>query len=410
MLVLAGLILGVAVGLLLGLNLAWRRREVENLAATLEQERLSTERELLRARRSGEDLEARARDHQELIQLLPDLVGQMFASNGARGVYPVALKLVTQIFNPTQAAIFVARPGRLALAAGHGLPEGLGPGVGPGLDLNRREGRLAQVAAGRVTMTDADFRELRGEFAKGGPKGGFGPEDSGVRGLRVDVAAPIEGEQAVLLGVLSVGGVKSRLGEEKRLLTMVARLTAVAITHVKRLRTVEELVNVDGLTGVYNKRYFQKRIADEVQRADAGAPLSLLLLDIDYFKHYNDTNGHLEGDDVLRKVGQLLKGSGREDDIVARYGGEEFVVLYPGTGKEDAVRLAEELREAVAAYAFPHGALQPSGALTISGGVSTVPDDAQSGLELVRSADQALYDAKAAGRNRIVAARPNYLT
>jgi diguanylate cyclase (GGDEF)-like protein len=360
---------------------------------------------VLRLRRTLEDFEQGARDHGELIQLLPDLVAQMFDAKGPRGVYPVALKLTEQIFNPEQAAIFVSRPGRLALAVGRGLPAGLQAGIGPVLDLNRK-GRLAYVATHRVAMTDVAFKDLRATS----PADGTGLEDSGVRGLRVDAAAPIEDGDGMLRGVLCLGGLRTRPGEERRLLTMVAKLTAVALTHVTRLRTVEELADIDGLTSVNNKRYFKTRLQDEVHKADAGSPLSLLLLDIDHFKHYNDTNGHLAGDDILRKVGQLLKSATREDDVVARYGGEEFVVVYPGTGKEDAVRLAEGIREAVAFQAFPNGARQPSGALTISGGVATFPEDAQSAVELVRSADQALYDAKAAGRNRIVAARPNYLT
>jgi diguanylate cyclase (GGDEF)-like protein len=401
---------GVILGFVLRMSLAGGR-ELQALQAAREQERVASDRALLRLRRTLDEFEGRSRAHAEVIQLLPDLVGQMFAAKGPRAVYPVALKLVTQIFDPAQAAIFAARPGRLALVVGNGLPAGLSPGVGPALDLKHRNGRLAYVAANRVTMTEADFRELRGELLEGGPPAGApGLGDTGVRGLLVDVAAPIEDDAGTLRGVLSVGGVRNRLGEEKRLLTMVARLTAVALTHVTRLRTVEELADVDGLTGVNNKRYFQKRLGEEVLKADTGMPLSLLLLDIDHFKIYNDTNGHLDGDDVLRKVGQLLKSSVREDDVVARYGGEEFVVLYPGTGKEDAARLAEGLREAVAFQVFPNGARQPSGALTISGGVATFPEDAQTGVELVRSADQALYDAKGLGRNRIVASRPNYLT
>jgi diguanylate cyclase (GGDEF)-like protein len=380
-------------------------REVAAQKAARDQERIASDRAVLRLRRTLEEFEQGAKDHAELIQLLPDLVAQMFDAKGPRGVYPIALKLTEQIFDPSQAAIFVSRPGRLALAVGCGLPAGLQPGIGPVLDLNQK-GRLAYVAAHRVTMTDSSFTDLRG----GSPSEGGGLDDSGVRGLRVDAAAPIEDGDGMLRGVICLGGVRSRLGEERRLLTMVAKLTAVALTHVTRLRTVEELADIDGLTGVNNKRYFKKRLQDEAHKADAGSPLSLLLLDIDHFKHYNDTNGHLDGDDVLRKVGQLLKGAVRDDDVVARYGGEEFVVVYPGTGKEDAVRLAEGIREAVAFQVFPNGVRQPSGALTISGGVATFPEDAQSAVELVRSADQALYDAKAAGRNRIVAARPNYLT
>ncbi len=113
---------------------------------------------------------------------------------------------------------------------------------------------------------------------------------------------------------------------------------------------------------------------------------------------------------MLKTLGKILKGSIREDDMAARYGGEEFVVLYPGVAKADALRLAEGLRRAVESAAIAHGARQPLGALTISGGVATFPEDSANAVDLIRCADQALYEAKAAGRNRIVAASANYLT
>ncbi|HEX6738094.1 MAG TPA: GGDEF domain-containing protein, partial [Vicinamibacteria bacterium] len=139
-------------------------------------------------------------------------------------------------------------------------------------------------------------------------------------------------------------------------------------------------------------------------------PLSLLIMDIDHFKNYNDTNGHLEGDQVLKTVGEILRRSIRQDDVAARYGGEEFVIIYNGASKEVALRLAEKLRHAVEAYPFRHGEKQPLGRVTLSGGVANFPDDARSARDLMRSADQALYEAKSSGRNRIVGAGKNYLT
>jgi diguanylate cyclase (GGDEF)-like protein len=134
------------------------------------------------------------------------------------------------------------------------------------------------------------------------------------------------------------------------------------------------------------------------------SPLGLLLLDIDHFKNYNDTNGHLAGAEALKTVALLLKRSVREDDLVARYGGEEFVILYVGASKSLACRLAQGVRRAVEAYEFPGGDRQPLGALTISGGVAGFPDDAADAVSLLRAADAALYEAKAAGRNKIISA------
>ncbi len=384
-------------------------RPLGKVARLREQEREAGDRVLARMRRELAELESRSRDHTEVIQLLPDVVRQMFAATGRRGVGPLALRLVGHIFDPEQSAIFMARPAqkRLALAAGQGLPST----VKVGQEVDYGDGRLGYVAEHKTTMDEDDFRDAPGEGAARATLVKPQLAAQGFLGLRADVVAPIEDEQGLLLGLICVGGVRARHGQEKRLLTMVAQLAAVAITHVGRLRTVEEMADVDGLTGVYNKRSFQKRLGDEVHKAEREhVPLSLLILDIDHFKDYNDRNGHLEGDEVLRKIGQLLKDSIRDDDVAARYGGEEFIVVYVGAVKELALRLAEGLRKAVASFPFAHAPYQPLGALTISGGVATFPEDSRSGVDLIRCADQALYDAKAAGRNRIVAAKPNYLT
>jgi diguanylate cyclase (GGDEF)-like protein len=182
-------------------------------------------------------------------------------------------------------------------------------------------------------------------------------------------------------------------------------LSGLAILQVDKLKAIQDTANIDGLTGVFNKRHFQERLSSEIRRAERdGNGVSLLLLDIDHFKNYNDTNGHVAGDEVLKKVGQLLRGSVREDDVVARYGGEEFVILYPGASKALAYRLAQGLRRAVESHPFAGAERQPLGAVTISGGVASFPQDAKGAVELIRAADDALYQAKKAGRNRIVGA------
>jgi len=397
-------VLAAIVGAALGLLLAYALGSSSNAEQQQlrERERGEADRALARLRRELEESEQRGRDQADLLQLLPDLVRQMFAVTGRRGVGPHALKLVDQLFHPSQSAIFVARPAqrRLALATGHGLPTSLAPGF----EVEYGQGRLGHVAENRAAMDDGDFKNATAIVRRQ-------IEATNVRDLRADVVAPIEEYDGALLGVICLGGARSRQGQEKRLLKMVAELTAVAITHVTRLRATEQAANVDGLTGVFNKRFFSERLGDELHKAEREQqPLSLLILDIDHFKHYNDTNGHLEGDEILKKLGQILKGSIREDDVASRYGGEEFVVLYPGVQKAEALRLAEGLRRAVESAAFPNRASQPLGTLTISGGVSAFPDDSRNAVDLIRCADQALYEAKAAGRNRIKAANPNYLT
>jgi diguanylate cyclase (GGDEF)-like protein len=126
------------------------------------------------------------------------------------------------------------------------------------------------------------------------------------------------------------------------------------------------------------------------------------LLDVDFFKHYNDTSGHDEGDRLLIEFGGLLRGCAPDDAVVARYGGEEFIVMMPTVPIDDAFQYAEYLRNAVANHPFPHGEKQPLGFLSVSGGIACFPDHGRSIQEVVRLADTALYKAKESGRNRIV--------
>jgi diguanylate cyclase (GGDEF)-like protein len=171
---------------------------------------------------------------------------------------------------------------------------------------------------------------------------------------------------------------------------------------------LEKLAITDGLTGLYNHRFFHERLALEVERAQrAGHELSLLMVDVDHFKLYNDRNGHPAGDDVLRAVGALLSEGRRANDIVARYGGEEFGVILVDTPKGTAAELAERLRQHVSTYSFVYGDKQPGGKLTISIGVAALPDDAADAGSLLDSADGALYAAKRAGRNRVRVAEGN---
>ena len=159
----------------------------------------------------------------------------------------------------------------------------------------------------------------------------------------------------------------------------------------------------DELTGLNNFRYFQTVLGTEVERARRyGKQLSILVVDIDHFKNYNDTHGHPMGNMVLKGVSSALKETLRNVDVLARYGGEEFVALLPETSKENAVRAAERVREAVAACEFPGAETQPEGAITISVGGANFPDDAKVARDLLEKADKALYAAKHAGRNRAV--------
>jgi len=392
-------VIGVVGGLLLAVA-AFELRNGGNVRVR-EKERVEAHRALAWLGRQLQAVEDRSKEQSEVFQVLPDLVRQMFSATGKRPMYPVVVKLVELFFRPAQVAIFVAVPAerKLRLVEGLGLPDTLGKSA----VFEYGQGRPGHVAESRMAMDESDFNNVTTITR-------LQLESSVVPGLQADVLAPIVYDEE-LLGVISVGGAAARNDHEKRLLKMVADLTASALVHVRQLKNSQEMANMDGLTETYNKRYLQSRINDDIHKAEsANTALSLMILDIDNFKHYNDTNGHIEGDDVLKRIGAILKSAVRDDtDVVVRYGGEEFVILFPGATKAVASRQAESIRRAVETHPFKHAARQPLGAVTISGGVASFPEDARNSVALLRAADQALYEAKAAGRNRIITASPTYV-
>src|SRR5262249_16463386 len=172
---------------------------------------------------------------------------------------------------------------------------------------------------------------------------------------------------------------------------------AVAISHARLFRQVRTQAMTDSLTGLYNHRYFQEQLDRETKLADRrGEPFSLILLDLDHLKNINDTHGHRSGDVALCRVAAIMRSVVREVDVCARYGGEEFVVILPHCDREHAIKVAERLRESIAATPA-----QRVGQITASFGVATYPEGAKSKEELVEMADRAMYLAKAAGRNRV---------
>ena len=161
---------------------------------------------------------------------------------------------------------------------------------------------------------------------------------------------------------------------------------------------------VDGLTGVYNRKYFDQKLAMELERAQRSlAPLSLVMMDVDCFKAYNDTYGHPAGDRVLVSVADAARQQvNRSTDVMARYGGEEFAVVLPASDKAGAQIIAEKIRQAVQALDIPHSASQVAPHVTISLGVACYDTRAAcTAQELLEMADQALYNAKRAGRNQV---------
>ena len=184
-------------------------------------------------------------------------------------------------------------------------------------------------------------------------------------------------------------------------LEKIGRIIAKSLENARVHALMHRMATMDGLTNVYNHRFFAEQIVREFKRAQRYKNrLSLVMIDIDYFKQFNDNNGHLQGDTVLTTIGKLLKTNVREVDLVCRYGGEEFVVILPETEIAQAIIVAEKIRVAIEEYPFKFGQRQPNGKVTISAGIAEGVEEIESPTELINRADLALYRAKKLGRNR----------
>ncbi len=178
-------------------------------------------------------------------------------------------------------------------------------------------------------------------------------------------------------------------------------------THIQlkqKTDLLDRMASLDGLTEIPNRRCFDTTLRQEISRAARiGSYLSLILMDIDFFKRFNDRYGHASGDNCLRRVAKALKGViKRASDFVARYGGEEFVIILPGTDQDGALHVAEEARRAVAKLGIPHADSEAAGHVSLSLGVVTLlVDQGVSPVDLIEKADLSLYEAKNRGRNRV---------
>ncbi|MFZ3062648.1 MAG: sensor domain-containing diguanylate cyclase, partial [Actinomycetota bacterium] len=210
-----------------------------------------------------------------------------------------------------------------------------------------------------------------------------------------------------LVGILYVDDYVQREFKEREIiaLKLLANQATIALLKAQAFKQTMELAITDGLTKVFNHRYFQEQLGREIKRAKRYRhPLSLIMLDIDYFKKYNDYYGHPKGDSVLRKIAQVLRSTIRETDIVARYGGEEFAIILPETGKPEVGEVARKILEAIEKEDFFGGEILPDGKFTVSCGIAIFPHDATTREGLIDQADRALYEAKHTGRNRVCAA------
>ncbi len=222
-------------------------------------------------------------------------------------------------------------------------------------------------------------------------------------GIQSLMAAPLWAEGRII-GILYVDDfiIRNFKPREISLLSLLSTIAAMAIDKTRMLESTRLLAITDELTRLYNHRYFLQQLTNEINRAKRyDRPLSLLMLDIDHFKEYNDAYGHLMGNEVLKNLAGMIKEFSREVDVPARYGGEEFTIIMPETNRRRGRILAERLRNIIADHPFKHREKQPGGRFTVSIGLATCPDNANTPFALIEATDKALYEAKRGGRNRV---------
>ena len=229
-------------------------------------------------------------------------------------------------------------------------------------------------------------------------------EDPETRGTLLSVPVTYRNK---LIGILNFSSAEVRAfdPDEQELSIAVGNQAALAFANARLFRETVELSMADGLTGIANRRALEERLDLEWSKAARYKdPLSLVMVDIDCFKNYNDQQGHQLGDETLRRVARILETNIRKVDAVGRYGGEEFVVVLPRVGEDEAVKIADKLRRSVEQADFERGFMQPLGRVTISCGVATTLGEGPTLEALIGMADEALFTAKREGRNAVRAA------
>jgi diguanylate cyclase (GGDEF)-like protein len=372
------------------------RRSAERLARS-ENARDHLQQRADSQRQRANELERRLQNSEEMVQKLqrsvremPEVAQRLTATRDLREIPHRTLEMVMEIFDPTYAVFYrMVREELVAVAALGDSEFGVGHRVAMG------EGIVGWTASKQLPYTPEDAKFESGivkerHLAKGVPENGF------------SVCLPImSGERTI--GVILVGPSQRDLPHMPEIGRTIALIASVTITSALVLKQQRMLAKTDGLTGLLNKTHTLSRLRDLIASDGGTRVVSLFIFDIDHFKHYNDTNGHLPGDELLKDLSVLLKETSREDELVGRYGGEEFLLVMPGTAKSEGLSAAERIRCMIAEHDFPFGETQPLGRVTVSGGLATWPHDGDDVDTLIRAADEALYQAKREGRNRVFA-------
>ncbi len=399
--------LAITAGLLVPILLRLRSTAGEARA-----DRAGAGQQLTQLKRTNAALEDDLKFLNQFLKDFPRLARELYSGLTERQIPAVLLNIVQRSLDPQHVAVLVRRadakgekgkPPRLVVAAAY--PEATGVTVGTEVPLAAGEIGFAAESQMVVSRADLKAETAASRIKPGEPLPGL-PEP--------ELIAPLVFDQDTL-GVIVLSKPR-RSGDPKTALRLVTQ-TGAQVLHtaaqVSRMKTTAEM---DGLTRIFNKKHLEQTLNELIYRAactaydqrSAGAAtpgLSVFLFDIDNFKNYNDTNGHLAGDKLLQQLASLVSEAVRKDDIFGRFGGEEFLLIMPHTASSQALAAAEKVRALLASHPFAFADKQPLQRISISGGVAEYPLHGLDKDSLLHAADEALYEAKRAGRNRVLPAR-----
>lgn len=319
------------------------------------------------------------------INLINKMSGLLQSCLSCREAYPIIVRYTQKVFPGMSGALFLLDPDKNLVEAVSSWGESL-------------SGELVFAPkdcwALRRSAIHVSSQEMRCRHVPGTLEGNY-----------ICIPLTALGEPLGMLHLQGSGELSEKLTEStKRLALALANHIALSLANLKLRETQSYQVIHDPLTGLFNRRYLEETLKREIHRVRRkGASLGVMMLDLDHFKRYNDTLGHEAGDNLLRALGNFLQTQVRQEDMACRYGGEEFVLVLPEASLEVAKERAEVIRQGVSHLQVYHqGQLLEN--ITVSLGVAIFPEHGSTGDEVVRAADNAMYQAKAAGRNRVVVA------
>jgi diguanylate cyclase (GGDEF)-like protein len=348
----------------------------------------------------------------QFLKDFPRLARELYSGLTERQIPATLVSIVQRSLDPQHVAVLVKRsdanndkvPPRFVVAAAY--PDGAAVRVGAEVPLDT--GEIGFAADSQMVLSRQDLlAETAGSRIKPGPPLAGMPEP--------ELIAPLVFDQETL-GVIVMSKPR-KSGDPKTALRLVTQTGAQVLHTAAQVSRMKTTAKMDGLTRIYNKKHLEQTLNELIYRAacaaydqrsvSQGVPgqvLSVFLFDIDHFKNYNDTNGHLAGDKLLQVLAGVVNDAVRKDDVFGRFGGEEFLLIMPHTNVDQALAAAEKIRGLLAAHPFAFAERQPLKTISISGGVAEYPVHGLDAAGLLHAADEKLYEAKRAGRNRVLRA------